>query len=144
MASSSHHAARHAELLASARGTPVLDQEEHTRLVNLAIARNNKKIDFFNTEDGRKLRRLAHGHPVILVPMQFCAICGIDTGNSIKLRSRANSRCDTCSVNLSSVPHKLEPGLSCFEQWHCGEPVKGAQESITGDGEAVGGEVYIN
>ena len=118
MASSSPHAARHAELHARARGTPVLDQGERTRLFKLAIARKNKKMHFFNTEDGWKLRRLAHGHPVKLASKQFCALCGINTGNSSKLRLGPNSRCETCSVNLCAVPHKEEPGLSCFEQRH--------------------------
>ena len=118
MASPSDHARRHADLLSRARGADVLSNEETLRLQQRARARKNKKLHFFNSEDGWMLRRIVRAHPVQRAPKQFCALCGINTGDAKKLRARPNSRCGSCFVNLCSVPNKQEPDLSCFQAWH--------------------------
>ncbi len=118
MASPSDHARRHADLLSRALGADVLSNEETLRLQQRARARKNKKLHFFNSEDGWMLRCIVRAHPVQRAPKQFCALCGINTGDAKKLRARPNSRCGSCFVNLCSVPNKQEPDLSCFQAWH--------------------------
>ena len=93
MASPSDHGRRHADLLSRARGARVLSNEEKLCLQQRGSARKNKKLHFFNSEDGWMLRRSVRAHPVQQAPKQFCALRGIHTGDAKKLRARLKSRC---------------------------------------------------
>ena len=77
----------------------------------------NKKLHFFNSEDGWMLRQVVTAHPVRRSKKQFCWSCGINSGNTKKLRPRPNSQCVTCFVNFCTVRNKHEKGLSCFQAW---------------------------
>ena len=76
------------------------------------------KLHFFNSEYGWMLRRVVRAHPVQRSTKQFCALCGINSGNPQKLRARPNSRWKTCCIHLCTVPNIQESGLSCFQAWH--------------------------
>ncbi len=106
-----------ADLRRRAQGSDVLPPEEVRRLQELARRRENKRLQFFNSRDGWLLRNVVRDHRVLHAPKKYCALCGINTSRTA-LRSKPNSSCNQCFVNLCTVPRKDEAGLSCWQEWH--------------------------
>jgi transposase-like protein len=96
---------------------------ELTRLHGIAKRRVRKRILFFNTEDGLRLRLMATTHQQKQTPLSmYCALCGnnADTeGNSRSFRGhRFSFKCSLCEVHLCV---RTYTGLrkSCWDMWHC-------------------------
>ena len=118
MASTSNHLRKLAVVLSHARGADILSNEETFRLQERTRTRKNKKLHFLTSEDRWMPRQVVREHLVKRYNKQFCGLCGINSGNTKKLRPLPNPECATCFVNHCTVLNKHEKVLLCFQAWH--------------------------
>jgi len=105
------------DLVKRAQGSDVYTDKETEELQKKAAAATNRRIAFFNTEDGWKLRRVARGHQIVrLEKAQYCTLCGGHKPGA--LRVQTDVKCATCDVPLCAKPRKDSPLFSCHHDWH--------------------------
>lgn len=104
-----------------------IGETERQRLSELAKKRKKKRMLFFNSEDGKRLRLFVRDHTLKQqVTQQYCALCGMHrtSGDSQVWRGhRTTYKCVQCDVHLCV---RIYPGLrkSCTELWHSGTVLK--------------------
>jgi hypothetical protein len=90
---------------------------EEARLLALARRRRGKRLIFFNSPDGIKLRLHVHPHNQRQLPgtPKYCCLCG--SGASGSKRHRSTFKCTACDAHLCARAH---PGQrkSCWSIWH--------------------------
>lgn len=93
-----------------------IPNDEVQRLKSLAVRRKRRRIEFFNTEDGKTLRLNVGGHihKFESIP-KYCALCGNNVNRWRGRRTR--NKCSVCTVHLCVRPIA---GLrkSCWDIWH--------------------------
>lgn len=93
--------------------------EETRALIVLAAGRKRRRILFFNSDKGVKLRLSVTGHIPTKNAHLYCVLCGQNTGSDGKgwRGHRTNIKCNICSVNLCI---QIYAGLrkSCWSLWH--------------------------
>lgn len=98
---------------------------QEQRLIEKARGRKQKRLVFFNSEDGRKLRLDVKMHDPVHRASNYCALCGQTSetkhDNEKQWRGhRTSIHCATCDVPLCA---KIHPGkiVTCFRAWHSQE-----------------------
>ena len=121
---------QHADELAQAAENDVSTDAEQSRtpgerekLIRQARKRKKKRLVFFNTGDGLKLRLKIPNHPHVIGDRDiYCALCG---QNSTKVfrGHRTNHKCGFCNVHLCV---KIRSGFrkSSWEMWHTTKRLK--------------------
>lgn len=105
-----------------------LSESETQRLVELASNRKKKRIFFFNSTEGSKLRLNVTGHTPVQKDCQYCVLCGQNKKNSNGTNNwrghRSTVACNLCSVHLCVRKYD---GLrkSCWEIWHSVQELRG-------------------
>ena len=95
----------------------VLSDGESTRLQTLAMRRKEKRLFFFNSDDGVKFRLAVKDHEQrqLRGVTVHCALCG--NNKKEKGRPRGTYKCNSCDVHLCT---KTRPGerKTCWTIWH--------------------------
>lgn len=91
-----------------------LGDPEGVRLSDLAKRRPGRRVNFFNTSEGVRLRLNVHPHTQRHLPgtFKYCALCG-----SGEKRRRSCFKCGTCHTHLCvrALPNQRK---SCWALWH--------------------------
>lgn len=94
----------------------VVSRTEMVHLKALAANRKRKRLVFFNSENGVKLRLAVRGHEQRQqVKVKYCVLCGNNTG--AWRGHRSSFKCSHCDVHLCV---RTYPGLrkSCWDVFH--------------------------
>jgi hypothetical protein len=83
-------------------GATALTELEKIRLRNLAKNTKRRRLSFFNTQDGKRLRLDVPQHEQIQQQKsQWCALCSINRADNTAWRGhRSKYRCSICDVHL--------------------------------------------
>lgn len=90
---------------------------EVARLMSLAKGRKRKRLFFFNSEDGKRLRLAVQGHSPRQGHVHYCALCGQNTGAGSWRGHQTTYQCSHCATYLCVRKYQ---GFrkSCWDLWH--------------------------
>lgn len=98
---------------------PEIGAQEATDLIRMAASRKKKRLHFFNSANGIKLRMQVRDHFILTSAIpKDCILCGNDSGPAAAWRGhRTRKKCSKCCAHLCV---DVYAGLrkTCWDVWH--------------------------